>query len=207
MCSHRRAPIRPLHPDPIEAFLARWDGTEQAERANYVAFLNESAPSSALPCQMRRGAVAVTIATSVAPPITPTRALRRRGGSTCTAGIASFWKRSRAPILAARHLFSARRRQSADRTYFGPASGHGRCLRPQGRRRATSATSRPTKAAPPFLIVCDVGFCFDLYADFSGTGRHYVQSPDREGFGIYLPESRDPAKRGFCVVSGKNPIR
>ena len=28
--------------DPVvEAFLARWDGTEQAERANYVAFLNE----------------------------------------------------------------------------------------------------------------------------------------------------------------------
>ena len=23
---------------------------------------------------------------------------------------------------------------------------------------------------PPFLIVCDVGFCLDLYADFSGTG-------------------------------------
>jgi hypothetical protein len=28
------------------------------------------------------------------------------------------------------------------------------------------------EAAPPFLIICDVGFCFDLYADFSGTGRH-----------------------------------
>lgn len=27
---------------------------------------------------------------------------------------------------------------------------------------------------PPFLIVCDVGFCFDLYADFSGTGKHYA---------------------------------
>jgi hypothetical protein len=28
-------------PHPIEAFLVRWDGTEQAERANYVSFLNE----------------------------------------------------------------------------------------------------------------------------------------------------------------------
>ena len=45
------------------------------------------------------------------------------------------------------------------------------------------------------MIVCDVGFCFDLYADFSGTGRHYAQFPDREGFRIYLPELRDPAKR------------
>jgi hypothetical protein len=34
-------PARILPPDPVGAFLARWDGTEQAERANYVAFLNE----------------------------------------------------------------------------------------------------------------------------------------------------------------------
>lgn len=32
---------KPVLPDSIDAFLARWDGTEQAERANYVAFLNE----------------------------------------------------------------------------------------------------------------------------------------------------------------------
>jgi len=42
----------------------------------------------------------------------------------------------------------------------------------------------------PFLIVCDVGFCLDLYADFSGTGRHYAQFPDREGFRLYLPDLR-----------------
>ncbi len=52
-----------------------------------------------------------------------------------------------------------------------------------------------TENSPPFLIVCDVGFCFDLYTDFSGTGRHYAQFPDREGFRLYLPELRDPAKR------------
>ncbi len=43
---------------------------------------------------------------------------------------------------------------------------------------------------PPFLIVCDVGFCLDLYADFSGTGKHYAQFPDRERFRIYLPDLR-----------------
>src|SRR5580698_2839038 len=34
-------PARTLPPDPIETFLARWDGTERAEHANYVSFLNE----------------------------------------------------------------------------------------------------------------------------------------------------------------------
>ena len=48
---------------------------------------------------------------------------------------------------------------------------------------------------PPFLIVCDLGFCIDLYADFSGTGKHYAQFPDRESFRIYLPDLRRPEIR------------
>lgn len=31
---------------------------------------------------------------------------------------------------------------------------------------------------PPFLIVCDVGHSFDLYAEFSGTGGQYERFPD-----------------------------
>ncbi len=48
---------------------------------------------------------------------------------------------------------------------------------------------------PPFLLVCDIGFCFDLYADFSGTGKHYAQFPDRERFRIYLPDLHDADAR------------
>ena len=36
--------------------------------------------------------------------------------------------------------------------------------------------------APPFIIVCDVGHCLELYADFTGTGRAYGHFPDRNGF-------------------------
>ena len=45
--------------------------------------------------------------------------------------------------------------------------------------------------APPFIIVCDVGHCLEIYADFSGTGRAYGQFPDRNGFRIYLEDLRD----------------
>jgi hypothetical protein len=54
----------------------------------------------------------------------------------------------------------------------------------------------PEEGWPPFLIVCDVGFCLDLYADFSGTGKHYAQFPDRERFRIYLPDLRQEDVRG-----------
>ncbi len=53
-------------------------------------------------------------------------------------------------------------------------------------------TSQP---APPFLIVCDVGHCLELYADFTGTGRAYGQFPDRRSFRIYLEDLRDEAVR------------
>ena len=43
--------------------------------------------------------------------------------------------------------------------------------------------------------MCDVGFCLDLYADFSGMGKHYAQFPDRERFRIYLPDLRRPEVR------------
>ena len=43
---------------------------------------------------------------------------------------------------------------------------------------------------PPFLIVCDVGHCFEIYADFSGQGKNYAQFPDRQGFRIYLEDLR-----------------
>ncbi|QDT53782.1 hypothetical protein Pan44_18060 [Caulifigura coniformis] len=70
---------------------------------------------------------------------------------------------------------------------------------------------------PPILIVADIGHCFDLYADFSGTGKLYQPFPDPKTFRIPLadivhpergqktlamlravwqdPQSLDPAKR------------
>ncbi|QDU76078.1 hypothetical protein Pan97_31230 [Bremerella volcania] len=41
---------------------------------------------------------------------------------------------------------------------------------------------------PPFLIVADVGHCFDLYADFSGTGKLYQPFPDPKNFRIPLAD-------------------
>src|SRR5690606_31026656 len=43
---------------------------------------------------------------------------------------------------------------------------------------------------PPFIIVCDVGHAFEIYADFNGKGRDYSQFPDRQGFRVYLEDLR-----------------
>jgi hypothetical protein len=41
---------------------------------------------------------------------------------------------------------------------------------------------------PPFLIVCDVGHSFDLYAEFSGTGGQYERFPDPRSHRITLKD-------------------
>lgn len=41
---------------------------------------------------------------------------------------------------------------------------------------------------PPFLLVVDVGYCVEVYADFTGTGRAYAQFPDRARYRIMLED-------------------
>ena len=46
---------------------------------------------------------------------------------------------------------------------------------------------------PPFLVVVDVGYCFDLYADFSRQGKHYLPFPDPANYRIFLDDLHDGA--------------
>jgi hypothetical protein len=45
----------------------------------------------------------------------------------------------------------------------------------------------PSEPRPPFIVVVDVGYCLDLYANFAGVGEGYVPFPDSNGFRIMLP--------------------
>ncbi len=44
---------------------------------------------------------------------------------------------------------------------------------------------------PPFLLVADIGYCIEVYADFTGTGKAYAQFPDRSRYRIMLEDLRD----------------
>ena len=54
----------------------------------------------------------------------------------------------------------------------------------QARKQAQSYVSQlpADHAAPPFILVCDVARGFEVWADFTGTGRGYSQFPDRQRF-------------------------
>ena len=45
---------------------------------------------------------------------------------------------------------------------------------------------------PPFIMVCDVGNCIEVYADFSGKGRRYEQFPDAQNFRTRMDDFANP---------------
>ncbi len=48
---------------------------------------------------------------------------------------------------------------------------------------------------PPIIMVMDIGYCIEVYADFTGTGKAYTQFPDRARYRIMLDDLRDEEVR------------
>ena len=48
---------------------------------------------------------------------------------------------------------------------------------------------------PPFVIVVDVGHCFDVYSNFAGVGDNYVPFPDSGHYRFFLPALAKPELR------------
>lgn len=54
---------------------------------------------------------------------------------------------------------------------------------------------------PPFLVVVDVGYCFDLYADFTQSGKNYVPFPDPQTYRIRLAElENEQVRQTLCSI-------
>jgi hypothetical protein len=59
---------------------------------------------------------------------------------------------------------------------------------------------------PPFLIVADVGFCFDIYAEFTRTGGVYLHFPDVRNYRIKLDDLEKPEVRVLFQTIWNDPL-
>jgi hypothetical protein len=59
---------------------------------------------------------------------------------------------------------------------------------------------------PPFLLVTDVGYCIDVYADFQRSGKGYAPFPDRRRFRITLEDLHDEDVRKRLAAIWDNPL-
>lgn len=59
---------------------------------------------------------------------------------------------------------------------------------------------------PPFLLVTDIGYCIDVYANFARDGRPYAPFPDRRRFRITLEDLRDECVRQRLAAIWSAPM-
>ncbi|KQW82445.1 class I SAM-dependent DNA methyltransferase [Brevundimonas sp. Root1279] len=178
----------------INAFIDRWSHARGgAERANYQMFLSELCEALELP---RPDPASDDTRTN---DYVFERGVKRREseGFASTLRI-DLYKRG-CFILEAKQSRAAQRddqpRLFSEAEANSTAAGEGRwdTLMRNARKQAEDYVFRlpADHAAPPFIIVCDVGYVFEIYADFSGSGRAYTHFPDRKGFRVRLEDLRD----------------
>jgi len=61
---------------------------------------------------------------------------------------------------------------------------------------------------PPILMVADIGYCIEVFADFTGTGKAYAQFPDRSLYRIMLARQARRALYAarLCRAAGMRSI-
>jgi hypothetical protein len=190
-------PIAPVA--NLGSFIARWTAGEGGqERANYAPFLSELCDA----LEVRRPDPA-SHDTELNAYVFERAVIFREPDGSPARGRIDLYKRG-SFVLEAKQSRRPGKPKELQGSLFDPEPEE---TAPRGRRTASRAwdvlmlnarqqAEQYAKALPaiegwpPFLIVCDVGHCFEIYADFTGQGKNYAQFPDRQGFRIYLEELR-----------------
>lgn len=163
----------------VNPFIDRWQNSAAAERANYALFLSELCDYLGVPRPNPAVADASQNQYVFECPVT----FRHPTGLSST-GFIDLYKR-RCFVLEAKQGSQA----PEPSLLFEVPHRRGTAIRgtagwDQAMLRARSQAEQYVKALPtadgwpPFLIVVDVGYSIELFADFSGTGKAYVPFPD-----------------------------
>ena len=188
----------------IEQFIARWQGREGGqERANYVSFLTELIAVLELPKPDPADA------THEHNDYVFERAVKKAAEDTTSYGRIDLYKKNSFVLEAKQSRWQGQKKEVSNPS---AAVGTDNAGVTRGRRGADRAWAvlmlnakrqaeeyaRALPAShgwPPFILVCDVGHCIEVYADFTGQGKNYTQFPDRQSFRIYLEDLRDDVVR------------
>ncbi len=192
----------------IDTFIAQWRDTGGSELANTQSFINGLC--ELLGVEKPRGSRTDDSANDY---VFERRVFQDNGDGTQSFGRIDAYKRD-AFILEAKQGSEADRAAAAigkdDLDLFGQTAAT-RLKRGTATRgtpgwakamvQAKGQAERYAKALPadhgwpPFLLVADIGYCIELYADFTGTGKAYAQFPDRSRYRIMLEDLHDAEVR------------
>lgn len=197
----------------IETFIARWQGREGGqERANYALFLSELCVALGLTPPDPAGAA------QDANDYVFERVVREtaRDGSVSHRRI-DLYRRGHFVLEAKQSRQNGGGKEVAvqDTLFADEPAVRGKrgaarawdVLMMNARRQAEDYVRLlpGDHVPPPFVLVCDVGHCIEVYANFRQDGKAYSQFPDRQSYRIYLEELRDPATRARLVAIWSDP--
>ena len=198
----------------VERFIARWAASSGAERANFQLFASELCDLLGVarpdPAREDGSLNDYTCERSVE--------FKEPDGTT-SQGRIDLYKRGSFVMEAKQSREKGRPKEmrlAGQPDLFVPD------YRPRGQRSANRAWDQLMISArhqaqeyaralpsshgwPPFVLVCDVGHCIEVYADFTGQGKNYAQFPDRQGFRIYLHDLGDESIRQRIKLMWESP--
>ncbi|NCD26957.1 MAG: class I SAM-dependent DNA methyltransferase, partial [Deltaproteobacteria bacterium] len=191
----------------LDDFIARWSGSHGSERANSQRFLTELILALDLPPMPTAAADAPAYEFEHQVPY------KDDGGTVHDLRI-DLYKRG-CFVLESKQGMEIRDRTSLEQIVATPAKA--------GTRRGTSAWDRlmdrafhqaegyvrrlpASEGRPPFIIVLDVAFAFDLYAEFSCTGGLYAPFPAPGANRFFLADLARPEVAAMLTAIWTDPL-
>lgn len=185
----------------LESFLARWEASGASERANYQLFLSEL-------CDQ--------LGVERPEPSQPDEALNRYVFEKAVTFAHGDGSTSHGRIdLYRRGCFVLEAKQGALGDAPVARVGHGRrktagwdeaMMKARGQAESYARALPASEGWPPFLLVVDVGFSIEVYADFSGLGKTYTPYPDPASHRLFLPDLADSGIRERLRTIWTDPV-
>jgi type I restriction-modification system DNA methylase subunit len=182
-------------------FLRRWEASGASERANAQIFLSElcdvlevSRPEPTKPRDEENAYVFEKGVTFT------------HGDGSTSAGRIDLYKRG---------CFVLEAKQGTLEEAPQAKHGHGKrrshvwdeaMMRARGQAESYARALPASEGWPPFLVVIDVGYSFEVYADFSRSGKTYTPFPDPSCHRIFLSDLENPEIRDRLRAVWTDPL-
>jgi hypothetical protein len=173
-------------PDPIETFIARWQGVAASELATAQSFVIDL-------CALL--GVDAPHATAAQDYMFERPVSFRHGDGGSSPGRIDCYRRG-AFVLEAKKVGAGGTAKAFDDAL----------LRARSQAENYARALPAAEGRPPFLVVVDVGNVIELYAEFSQSGGTYVPFPDPRSHRIRLADLRDDAIRARLAAVWREPL-
>ncbi|MCB1212180.1 MAG: hypothetical protein KDK97_22850, partial [Verrucomicrobiales bacterium] len=173
----------------LQAFIQHWTNAGANERANSQSFLLGLTQLLGVPAPSNDHTVGYSFEFPVKVPggtSTNFLDLYRRGHFVLESKQFTAQKLEQTTL----ELAAIQAGAAEDKKKSGPVRGTGSwddaMIRAKGQAERYVRSLPADEPNPPFIIVCDVGHSFEVYADFTQAGKAYLPFPDPRSFRIHL---------------------